>query len=84
MAKYRKTALTEASQWHKHGDHDAVKRIHPSNPASAEFDSSYGWVPTLEGGHVVTPGDWIAGPGAAGEFWPIKAAVFAATYELAE
>ena len=84
MAKYRKTALIEASQWFKAGDHKAVQNIHPSNPASAEYGDDYGWVPTLEGGHVVTPGDWIAGPGPRGEFWPIKPDVFAATYELAD
>lgn len=29
----------------------------------------------------VCPGDWIVGPGAEGEFWPVKASIFAKTYE---
>jgi len=40
----------------------------------------HGWVDTLEGGHVVCPGDWII-EGVAGEFYPCKPAIFAATYE---
>lgn len=74
MALYRKTALIEASQWWKQGDHPAVTQRHPGN---------HGWIDTLEGGHIVTPGDWIA-TGAQGEHWPIKPDVFAATYELVQ
>lgn len=36
---------------------------------------------TLEGPHDVTPGDWII-RGVAGEFYPCKPEIFAATYEL--
>ncbi|MEY5098750.1 MAG: hypothetical protein RJA36_1469 [Pseudomonadota bacterium] len=82
MPLFRKTALVEATQWFKHGDHDAVQKIPPFHHEHAGRDD-LGWVPTLEGGHVVTPGDWIAGPGAKGEFWPIKPEVFQATYEPA-
>jgi hypothetical protein len=73
--EYRKTATIRASQWWKMGDHPAVR----------EYDDIDGtgntvpWVDTLEGGHVVTPGDWIA-TGIQGEHWPIKADVFATTY----
>jgi hypothetical protein len=82
--KYRKTALIEATQWHKMGDHEAVTEL-PEHARSRMIASlGLGWIDTLEGGHVVTPGDWIAGPGAKGEFWPIKPDVFAATYEPAE
>lgn len=38
---------------------------------------------TLEGDHDVTPGDWII-RGVAGEFYPCKPEIFAATYEPAE
>ena len=72
--KYRKTALIEAIQWFKIGDHPAVR------PASGE---GKGWIDTLEGGHIVSPGDWIA-TGVQGEHWPIKPDIFAATYEPAE
>jgi hypothetical protein len=76
--KYRKTALIEATQWNKMGDHPQVY---------ATGDSSTGFaLHTLENpkGHEVTPGDWIAGPGPKGEFWAIKPDVFAATYERAD
>lgn len=46
------------------------------------METTHGYIKALEGGHVVTPGDWIA-TGAEGEHWPIKPSVFAATYALA-
>lgn len=39
-----------------------------------------GVIPTLEGTHTFEEGDYIAGPGTAGEFWPVKRAIFEATY----
>ena len=44
---------------------------------------NHGWIDTLEGGHIVCPGDWII-TGVAGERYPCKPAIFAATYEPAE
>mgnify|MGYP007117493273 CR=1 FL=1 len=41
----------------------------------------HGWIDTLEGGHIVCPGDWII-TGVAGEFYPCKPDIFDATYEL--
>lgn len=43
----------------------------------------HGWIDTLEGGHVVCPGDWII-TGVKGERYPCKPDVFAATYEPVE
>lgn len=43
----------------------------------------HGWIETLEGGHIVCPGDWII-TGVHGEFYPCKPEIFAATYELAD
>jgi hypothetical protein len=43
-----------------------------------------GVIPTLEGDHSFEAGDYICGPGAAGEFWPVKRAIFEATYEPKE
>ena len=43
----------------------------------------HGWIETLEGGHTVCPGDWIA-TGIKGEYWPIKPDIFEATYEAVE
>lgn len=40
----------------------------------------HGWIETLEGGHIVCPGDWII-TGVHGERYPCKPAIFATTYE---
>ena len=49
-----------------------------------KYDVSYhGFIYTLEGGHIVTPGDWIV-TGIAGEQWPMKPKIFAQTYEKVE
>lgn len=41
----------------------------------------HGWIDTLEGGHIVCPGDWII-TGVKGEHYPCKPDIFAATYEV--
>lgn len=43
--------------------------------------SKHGWIDTLEGGHVVCPGDWVI-TGVKGEHYPCKPDIFTATYEL--
>jgi len=43
----------------------------------------HGWIDTLEGGHVVCPGDWII-TGVQGERYPCKPNIFEATYEIVE
>ncbi|MBY0305255.1 MAG: PGDYG domain-containing protein [Sphingomonas sp.] len=75
--EYRKTATIRATQWHKPGDHPAV--VMKSAP-DRYADNEVPWIETFEGGHIVTPGDWIA-TGVQGEHWPIKPDIFAATYE---
>ncbi len=77
VREYRKTATIKASQWWKMGDHPAV--VMASDVTGATPEKPLPFCPTLEGGHIVTPGDWIA-TGVQGEHWPIKADVFAATY----
>lgn len=42
----------------------------------------HGWIDTLEGGHIVCPGDWVI-TGVKGEHYPCKPDIFAATYEPA-
>lgn len=42
----------------------------------------HGWIDTLEGGHIVCPGDWII-TGVKREKYPCKPDIFAATYEPA-
>lgn len=76
---YRKTATIKATQWFKMGDHPAVEPYYKDGHTS-DPHGKCGWVETLEGGHIVKPGDWIA-TGVKGEHWPIKPDVFAATYE---
>jgi hypothetical protein len=90
MAKYRKKpVVVEAVQWFKLGDHSVV----------TEFESKYGTpvicvgcgksshdhgnCPTLEGYHIVCPGDWII-CGVKGEYYPCKPDIFKETYEKVE
>jgi hypothetical protein len=40
----------------------------------------HGWIDTLEGGHIVCPGDWVI-TGVKGEHYPCKPDIFALTYE---
>ncbi len=40
----------------------------------------HGWIDTLEGGHMVCPGDWIV-TGVKGERYPCKPDIFAETYD---
>ena len=73
MKQYRKKPVViSASQWFREGDHHRV-RAHDKLP-------SLGWIDTLEGGHIVSPGDWII-RGVEGEFYPCKPDIFAKTYE---
>lgn len=69
----KKPVVIEATQWFKNGDHPHVK----------EYNGNFGWVDTLEGGHIVTPGDWII-TGVKGEHYPCKPDIFELTYEPVE
>jgi hypothetical protein len=40
-------------------------------------------IPTLEGTHTASAGDWIV-KGVQGEFYPCKPDIFAMTYEVAD
>jgi hypothetical protein len=89
MTKFRKKPVViEATQWHQHGDHPSVAEV-PSSQydfLSSEVNyrpDDYGWIYTLEGGHLVSPGDWII-KGVKGEEYPCKPDIFAATYQPAE
>ena len=86
MPTFRKTATVEAIRWFKQGDHPSVE------PYKQEFTDrglcgycnkllvEHGWVQTLEGGHIVCPGDWIL-TGIEGENYPCKPDIFERTYE---
>ena len=43
----------------------------------------HGWIDTLEGGHIVCPGDWII-TGVKNERYPCKPSIFAMTYEAVD
>ena len=77
----KKPVVIEASQWFKDGDHQHVRRV--SHPYDSSENASCAWIKTLEGGHIVTPGDWII-TGVKGEHYPCKPDIFAMTYEPAE
>jgi len=49
----------------------------------SELMHYHGWIDTLEGGHIVCPGDWII-TGVQGEHYPCKPDIFAATYDAVE
>jgi hypothetical protein len=87
--KYRKKPVViEAVQWTRMGDHEAVTRY--ADTVSVVRDDlcpqcnaafiDHGLCPTLEGHHIVCPGDWII-TGVKGEQYPCKPDIFAATYE---
>lgn len=62
---------------------------HPSVPGNQNCKHcsnamhDHGWIDTLEGGHIVCPGDWVI-TGVKGEHYSCKPDIFAATYEPAE
>ena len=84
--KFRKKPVAlEAIQWFTMGDHPAVVPVPYDPPASlhAIKSSDWGWCPTLEGGHLVRPGDWII-TGVRGEHYAIQDAIFRETYEAVD
>jgi len=67
MTKFRKKPVViEAVQWFNHGDHPEVTAI-PNWHQDHGFATYNGFIKTLEGGHIVSPGDWII-KGVQGEF----------------
>lgn len=44
------------------------------------YMKQHGWIDTLEGSHIVCPGDWII-TGVKGEYYPCKPDIFQLTYE---
>jgi hypothetical protein len=81
----KKPVVIEANQWFKPGDHPEVKSLREYAEAYELlaphcYPADVYVIPTLEGHHDVTPGDWII-KGVVGEFYPCKPDVFEATYE---
>lgn len=75
----KKPVVIDATLWFKMGDHPNVEPLFSFDPEN----KNYGWIKTLEGGHVVTPGDWII-TGVHGEHYPCKPDIFEKTYEAVE
>ena len=78
----KKPVVIEATQWFKTGDHPAVL-FAPLDVLPEFLPGHHGWIQTLEGGHIVTPGDWII-TGVKGEHYPCKPDIFEMTYERVE
>ena len=86
MAKYRKKpVVVEAEQWFPGRRIDGVEE-HPRvlvDNADLQTMHPTAFIHTLEGTHMVIPGDYII-TGIAGEKYPCKEAIFLATYEQVE
>lgn len=88
MGKYRKKPI-EAEQWFELGDVDAkiTKNITTGwvrddcEYCGNSLKVEHGWIKTLEGGHIICPGDWII-TSVRGERYPIKDEIFKETYEF--
>jgi len=75
--KYRKKPVViDAVQWFKMGDHPKV--VETLLRGMMIF-----WIETLEGGHMVSSGDYII-TGVKGEHYPCKPDIFEMTYEPVE
>ncbi len=90
MRKYRKKpVIVEAEQWFKIGDVPEASIIEFNSTKinkgftcekCGKFYKNHGLCPTLEGYHIVCPGDWIV-KGIKGEYYPVKPDIFDKTYE---
>lgn len=91
-SKYRKLPVViDAHRWFMLSDHQHVLPYKDNGPRYKMKSNCqqctcvygrHGWIHTLEGGHIVCPGDWII-TGVKGELYPCKSDVFEATYEPA-
>jgi len=77
--KYRKKPVVIEAVQYKNGNREEI--IDFTNGTAKFFTRSHGLtIPTLEGEHVASPGDWII-KGIKGEFYPCKPDIFEATYD---
>ena len=91
MPEYRKRPIivVNAERWWQHGDHPEVKETGPFShqggsickECGKKLDEIHGLIRTLEGRHIVCPGDWII-QGIKGEFYPCKPDIFKAIMNL--
>lgn len=72
----------EVVRYYRHPDVDGQHRCEYCSRVMCV----HGWIDTVQGGHIVCPGDWIITdirvvPGAHGHHYPCKPDIFEATYE---
>ena len=80
MTKFRKKPIiVEAEQWLPGAEIDGVDSSHAARLVN-NLLIDHAWIETLEGGHIVSPGDWII-TGIAGEKYPCRDEIFRETYE---
>ncbi len=86
----KKPVVVEAVQWFKDKDHPIVemayfqpRRGQQKCQHCGNIMNDHGWIDTLEGGHIVCPGDWII-RGVKGEYYPCKPDIFEETYDSFE
>ena len=82
----KKPAVIDAIQYHGHDRsrnelHEWLRDFGAAFPLDSDADGAI-VIPTLEGQHIASPGDWII-RGVKGEYYPCKPDIFAATYEPA-
>ena len=99
MKYRKKPVVIEAKQWDRLGDHTSVSPwgsadadwinrhrdcciVNRCQSCQQPLDE-HGLVQTLEGYHIVCPGDWII-TGIKGETYPCKPDIFEVAYEPAE
>ena len=86
----KKPVVVEAVQWFKNGDasHAPIIPVDNDHPEAKCMVCGNLWdahanCKTLEGFHIVCPGDWII-TGVHGEHYPCKPDIFEKTYEPAK
>jgi hypothetical protein len=84
--KYVKRPIPiEAVQWQgKYGDPPQVRPPEGAGHDPRSREGQFGLISTDHGDLVIRKGDWVVGPGAIGEYWPVAKEVFERTYVPAE
>ena len=86
MKLRKKPVVVDGEQWFKHGDNPSVHETVWSHSGGKDCREcglpleEHGVIDTLEGHHIVCPGDWII-TGIKGEKYPCKPDIKEATYE---
>ncbi len=76
-------------RYYRTPDLDGQMLCEGSNGGCGNIMHDHGWIDTLQGGHIVCPGDWIITDNRVaddhhGHHYPCKPAIFDITYDLVE